>query len=260
MYNYCHNSPVYYIDKDGLSPQTEGSEAHRDILPRLTARINAHYKGRYYTAAYNVRNLLPGTSTKSREGVGEIDLTIYATGGGEHVYDLKPFGTSGKAAYTKKQLPKYVIGLDTVFSAKPGTALERIVKENPDVMAPVVVDKGDKVRTYVLSLPIDPKTGTVRPGFIEYKFSDVKKPKPIPIPIPIPNPVPKTDEDKGTKKTLPDMPVTPVPITTPAPARSSIEKVAKTLGVSVGVAIGIVVVSRIIRLLPPLLPLQASPI
>jgi hypothetical protein len=40
----------------------------------------------------------------------------------------------------------------------------------------------------------------------------------------------------------------------------NMEGLAKTLGVSVGVAVAVEVISRIIRLIPPLWPLQASPI
>jgi hypothetical protein len=40
----------------------------------------------------------------------------------------------------------------------------------------------------------------------------------------------------------------------------NMEGLAKTLGVSVGVAVAVEVISRIVRLFPPLWPLQASPI
>lgn len=55
----------------------------------------------------------------------------------------------------------------------------------------------------------------------------------------------------------PNKPILPTPIQRSA---AYMEAIAKALGVSVGTAIAIVVITRLIRLIPPLWPLQASPI
>jgi RHS repeat-associated protein len=177
LYAYCAGNPVRYSDPDGKSPSTDGNTAHKDILPVLRDRINTLD---YYEAEINVGNLLPGSTIKRKGrnpwGTGSIDLVIFATSGGQHVYDLKPLATSQYPRYDR-QLTDYIYKLEGVLAATEGTVLERIAHEHPEVLAPIVVTKGDKVRTYILTLPRDPVTLEVRPGFIEYTSFDTKKPK-----------------------------------------------------------------------------------
>jgi RHS repeat-associated protein len=174
LFEYCAGNPLVYKDGTGQSPSTDGNTAHAHILPRLRDRINA--VGRpTYDAEINVKNLLPGSTIRRKgrnpDGIGSIDLIIDATSG-RHVYDLKPAGTSGKKKYDD-QLFQYVTKLNGQRAAKYGTVLESIVREHPEVLAPIVVQTGANTeRVYTLSLPIDPKTNRVRPGFIDYTFVD----------------------------------------------------------------------------------------
>lgn len=91
-------------------------------------------------------------------------------------------------------------------------------------------------------------------------------PPPAPSPVPEQNPVPQP-----LPPPAPVTPPVPPPVSAPeqpkpsTPAEdpskpSTIQRVATTLGVSVGAAIVIIVISRVVRLAPPLWPLQASPI
>jgi RHS repeat-associated protein len=173
LFLYCNSNPIVYMDPDGLSPQSDGDMAHRDILPVLRDRIN---QLRYYSAEINSRDLFPGSTVRKKmDGVGEIDLIIFATAGGRHVYDLKPHGTSNKSTY-RKQIYDYTVKLRGPLAAKVGTVLEGINRDHPDVLAPVIVPRGaNQVRIYTLSLPIDPNTRTALPGFVEYEFRDVQR-------------------------------------------------------------------------------------
>jgi RHS repeat-associated protein len=180
LYVYAVSNPLLYSDTDGLKPvRVHGTTAHAQILPELEDRINALT---YYSAEAEVSGadrLLPGSTVRRKGrnpwGTGSIDLVIFATSGGQHVYDLKPKYTSGKGSYDR-QVTDYVYKLIGPAAATMGTVLERIYEDHPSVLAPVLIDMGNRFRVYELSLPIDPDTNEVLPGFIEYETYEYKKP------------------------------------------------------------------------------------
>jgi hypothetical protein len=72
-------------------------------------------------------------------------------------------------------------------------------------------------------------------------------------------PLPPLAREYAEKMPVPNGPLKPTPVTTTPPSLSP-EAIAKAAGVSVTTVVVILVISRIIRLFPPLLPLEASPI
>jgi RHS repeat-associated protein len=175
LYTYGYSNPVSYTDIDGREPKNvTGNIAHAEVLPVLARRINE--LNTYYQAEAEVNTLLPGSTVRRKGrnpwGIGKIDLVIFSATSGSHVYDLKPWGTSGGAVY-ERQLVDYVYKLDIPGAAKVGTILEGIAKDNPGVLAPIETARG----TYILSLPIDYDTGKVMPGYIEYEFIPREKRK-----------------------------------------------------------------------------------
>ena len=165
-YSYGRSNPLRFVDKDGRQPTVSGSEAHRDILPVLAGRINTLPSTRRGSTS---ATCCPAARPSRAPGRRKADLVIFATGGGEHVYDLKPVGSSGQGRYAKRQIPNYVHKLRSQFAARVGTVLERMSRYYPDVLDPIEIQKGDKLVIYTLSLPFDHKTGKVVPGFIEYQ-------------------------------------------------------------------------------------------
>ncbi|MCI0723917.1 MAG: FG-GAP-like repeat-containing protein [Acidobacteria bacterium] len=202
VYRYANNSPLEFVDATGLQPQTydpgnmtpqlRGTIAHKEVLPTMARRINllrvmSMLSGKFlfpYTATIEQATRAGGSSRKGSWSRGWIDLLIHATGGGLHVYDLKPLGTSRQY---KGQLENYVHKTRTTLSATLGTVLERIRTQDPvnfaKIMSPIQ-SKRVPGRWYVPSLPTDPATGKAMPGFIEYATREIppaKKPVPVVI-------------------------------------------------------------------------------
>ena len=73
-------------------------------------------------------------------------------------------------------------------------------------------------------------------------------------------PLPPLAREYAKEKPVPGGPLQPTPVPVSPPSALTPEAIAKAVGVSTTVVIVVLVVSRIIRLLPPLWPTQASPI
>jgi uncharacterized Zn-binding protein involved in type VI secretion len=74
-------------------------------------------------------------------------------------------------------------------------------------------------------------------------------------------PLPPLAREYGEQEPVPKGPLTPVPAPVPVPTTPLISpETAKAVGITGGIVTVIIVVTRIIRLFPPLWPLQASPI
>jgi RHS repeat-associated protein len=172
LYAYADNSPIGKVDVTGnagkekmgpvvMPPNTRatGDHAHKVVLPPVAGRINSEF-GDFYHAEYEVPTLPGGSAKRGSWAPGEIDLPITTAGRGQHLYDLKPYGTSGKYS---TQLFNYIQRADTPFSTKPGTVLRDLP---PRVLDPVV--HGDE--TFLLSLPKED-------GFVEYMRLVHVKPK-----------------------------------------------------------------------------------
>jgi RHS repeat-associated protein len=170
-FRYGANNPMRYVDpagaadEDAVAPKSavvspantgpSGTQAHGEVLPELARRVNENPALReFYSAEVEVRTRAGGSSKAGSWAPGEIDLSIRTGGRGEHIYDLKPQGTSG--AY-RDQVFNYTQTKETVFSSKPGTVLRELAVAHPEILDPVIV--GD--RMYLLRLP--PEN-----GFIEY--------------------------------------------------------------------------------------------
>lgn len=185
-YEYGRGNPILFLDEMGLTPkkstaltgtpQTRGSIAHEIILEELQDRLERLG----YQVNIEWATGPHGSARRGSSAPGEIDLEIFSAGRGSHLYDLKPSATSGQKRY-RDQLFNYIIRADTLLRATRGTILSEISKSHPDVLRPV--SKNGK--TYEIYLPLDPKTGQHRPGFIEYKEVPEKKKHPLPLTVPI---------------------------------------------------------------------------
>jgi RHS repeat-associated protein len=220
LYSYAHNTPVPQIDPTGnngvpkmgpvvMPPNTAatGTRAHKIILPKVAERINTQY-GDFYSAQPEVPTLRGGSSKVGSWSPGEIDLPISTAGRGQHIYDLKPYGTSSQYS---DQLFNYVQRADTPMSTKPGTVL----RDMTGVLEPVV--EGNE--TYLLSLPKEQ-------GFVEYLRLVETKPK-APIvqykPQLAPAPGPPRVANPPAAEAVPPM------LKSPPPVESIVTEVAGTL-------------------------------
>ena len=194
LYLYCNASPTLYTDLHGKQPESssslgtpvdrlsgaQGTQAHKDILPTLAKRIYCYaaITREKYIAWVEMPTLPGGSSKRGSKASGEMDLLIQYEKR-IHLYDLKPFGTSQKSKY-QMQLFKYRTHVPEGIWLERGT----ILKNMQTLLAPIEVKRENKIITYTLSLPTNPKTGKIIPGFIEYqKFEREKDPTDTPTPF-----------------------------------------------------------------------------
>ena len=203
LYIYVRNNPLRLTDPTGLSSSSGpnysqrvrpriGSEAHKDILPKLAKRLqDLGYDAVSDTSASGRDLSIQGSLThpggsltgKSR---GEIDLLIRQL---RHnivvgqIYELKPT-LSLLSSKTQSQVSRYVkMGQKLMKPGRPlayvkGTLLGELDENTREhVLAPIIVDKGEFIRTYVLWLPQN-NDSSYKPGLIGYSYYDIKKPKP----------------------------------------------------------------------------------
>jgi len=201
-YWYAQANPLRLVDPDGRSPAggvdltqkvppVLGSDAHRDILPVLQARLifigfDTQVDNSGLAADLKRNGILtaPGGSLSGKSR-GETDLVIRTLEDQRVVgdlYELKP-GRLTDSSRTARQVAKQVkFGQRLLFAGNPlfyraGTVLERLTPlQQADVFAPIIVEKGTIVRTYSVGLGTD-EHGKVVPGTIGYSFADVKHPR-----------------------------------------------------------------------------------
>ncbi|MFE9018148.1 SpvB/TcaC N-terminal domain-containing protein [Streptomyces sp. NPDC007808] len=207
-YLYADSNPIVLVDLDGALPKPKptvvvmpanndirGKVAHEVILPELTQRVNTEVPGGYYKASNEVPTGPYGSRTRGSAHAGRMDFTIDAAGSGTHITELKPLATS---AQHTDQVFNYGQRANTPLSAKPGTKLNELVAENPELLRPVTLENTD----YLLSTP-------EQPGFIEYL--EIER---VTVNVP-------TVEYKSTlKASTPAAPVPPTETAPPAPGRS----------------------------------------
>jgi len=210
-FEYCRSNPLIFTDRLGEDPEdapnttqrvppTDGTTAHQDILPVVAERLNLLGHDTVTDESTDFDELMgrgvlthPGGSISGKRR-GEMDLLVrqlqHDTIVG-HVYELKP-PLQADVPRTARQVGRYVSrGLKLM---RPGGPLAYVrgtmIGDLPEVdrrvvLAPIVVDKGNFIRTYVLWLPTEDEVGFV-PGVIAYSFSDKsKKAKEEEVKIPI---------------------------------------------------------------------------
>ena len=178
---YGRGNPLRFVDPGGMqdfdkygwpkgasfiSPAVDGAagtQAHQDVLPFLRDRINS--KGSYYTADIDVPTLPGGSYTKGSNEAGEIDLSVWASAGGDHIVDLKHL-TSGQNALA--QTTNYSLHNDSVFASRPND--RPLTDFAEDIHDPVSVNG----RNYLLSS--DPKT-PYRIDYYPYRSSTASTPQ-----------------------------------------------------------------------------------
>jgi RHS repeat-associated protein len=133
LYSYAKGNPCHYIDTSGendygwqkgasfISPDNsrfEGVLAHNDVLPEIRRRINS---GEFFRADIEFPTN-PGGAYFGKKpwSTGRVDLGVWGSTQGRHLFDLKPWGSRQNAA---AQTRRYALYDKSGFSAKKGGRL-----------------------------------------------------------------------------------------------------------------------------------------